>query len=682
MRGIAAGLAALLFSGAVLAQPAQRPAPLPVPLPPMPSMVLPFAKAQGDRAIAALGDRLPEVAAAHGMDPRKLVEELRNDRTLWLDRNGRLFYVEERVPAPAGAGTATGSATYATATTIPLDQTFRLNSRPGASRTIYLDFDGHTITGSAWNSMYGSSSIQAAPFDLDGLPGTFSTAEMQRIQAIWQRVAEDYAPFDVNVTTQDPGVAALNRSGTSDATFGIRVIVTRDFTASTSSPCNCGGKAYIGVFDQVNNETYQPALVFFDQLGGGNEKYVAEAISHEAGHNLGLSHDGTSSTGYYSGQGSGETGWAPIMGVGYYQNLVQWSRGEYAGANNTQDDIAVIQSRGAPLRADDHGDTIAAATAFAAVNSGGLLSLTAEGVIGTRADVDVFRFDAGAGTATFTVAGAPRGPNLDAGMDLLDGQGRIVASASPSTSLGATMTVTLPAPGRYYLAVGGVANGDPATTGYSDYGSLGQYTVTGTAQPMAGTVPVAVASASATSGTAPMTVSFDGSRSYDADGSIVSYAWSLGNGTTASGPTATAVYSAQGRYLATLTVTDNAGLSASTTVTVDVGGTVTPTPTIAMAVTGVTITLSSNKGGTVATANVAVRDVNGNAVVGAAVTGTWSGSVSGTGTGTTGSTGVAAIASQRSKRSGSATFTVTGVTLSGYAYDPARSVTTSATAAW
>jgi serralysin len=48
------------------------------------------------------------------------------------------------------------------------------------------------------------------------------------------------------------------------------------------------------------------------------EKYTAEAISHEVGHTLGLSHDGriTPSEGYYAGHGSGDTGWAPIMGVG------------------------------------------------------------------------------------------------------------------------------------------------------------------------------------------------------------------------------------------------------------------------------------------------------------------------------------------------------------------------------
>lgn len=76
----------------------------------------------------------------------------------------------------------------------------------------------------------------------------------------------------------------------------------------------------IGSFNW-NSDT--PTFVFDEQLGNGNEKYTAEAISHKVGHTLGLSHDGriTPSEEYYGGHGSGDTGWASIMGVGYYQNL-------------------------------------------------------------------------------------------------------------------------------------------------------------------------------------------------------------------------------------------------------------------------------------------------------------------------------------------------------------------------
>ena len=66
--------------------------------------------------------------------------------------------------------------------------------------------------------------------------------------------------------------------------------------------------------------------------------------------------------GYYAGPGTGATGWAPIMGVGYYQPLVQWSKGEYATATNVQDDYAVMATNGLPLRADDHGNSAGSAT--------------------------------------------------------------------------------------------------------------------------------------------------------------------------------------------------------------------------------------------------------------------------------------------------------------------------------
>jgi PKD repeat protein len=52
---------------------------------------------------------------------------------------------------------------------------------------------------------------------------------------------------------------------------------------------------------------------------------------------------------------------------------------------------------------------------------------------------------------------------------------------------------------------------------------------------------------------------FDGSASSDADGTIVSYDWDFGDGTTASGPTASHEYAASGSYTVALTVTDDGG---------------------------------------------------------------------------------------------------------------------------
>ncbi len=81
--------------------------------------------------------------------------------------------------------------------------------------------------------------------------------------------------------------------------------------------------------------------------------------------------------------------------------------------------------------------------------------------------------------------------------------------------------------------------------------------------------PAAVALGSPTSGFVPLAVSFDGSGSYDPDGTIVSYAWNFGDGATAPGIAPSHTYTTPGTYSARLTVTDNQGASASTTVTIN-----------------------------------------------------------------------------------------------------------------
>ncbi len=65
-----------------------------------------------------------------------------------------------------------------------------------------------------------------------------------------------------------------------------------------------------------------------------------------------------------------------------------------------------------------------------------------------------------------------------------------------------------------------------------------------------------------------LTCSFDGSNSFDSDGTIASYAWNLGDGTTASGRTVSHTYVAGGYYTITLTVTDNAGATGAQSQTV------------------------------------------------------------------------------------------------------------------
>ncbi|MFZ5548293.1 MAG: pre-peptidase C-terminal domain-containing protein [Pseudomonadota bacterium] len=470
LRAAAAAAALALTSVSALAATAERA--------PMPRLSLPEAGVSGQRAIDLLGNRLGDVAAHYRRTPQDLREALLRDAgALRLDASGRLFYVDELEQALPPAPDHGLQPENIRGQLAPLDQTFLLHSRPGAKRTIYLDFNGAVLTNTAWNN--GGGPITAQPFDSDGNVNTnFSDGELERIQYIWQRVAEDFAPFDIDVTTEEPSPDKLTRANNSDDVYGTTALITN--TAGVYN-CSCGGVAYVGVFDSVG-DFYKPALVFWNMLGSGNEKYVAEATSHEVGHNLGLSHDGYSGGGYYPGHGDGETGWAPIMGVGYYENTVQWSKGEYDTANNKEDDFVVIGNNGGPLRADDHGNKAATATPLTVTVNGSNVNLAGSGVIHTRKDKDAFSFSAGAGAGSITVAGDTRSANLDVSIKLLDAAGNVVAKAKPPATLAATMNFNLPSAGTYYVIVDGVGFGNPLNTGYSDYGSLGQYTVTGTAK--------------------------------------------------------------------------------------------------------------------------------------------------------------------------------------------------------
>src|SRR5262249_34596680 len=163
---------------------------------------------------------------------------------------------------------------------------------------------------------------------------------------------------------------------------------------------------------------------FGTNLGGGDEKYTADAISHEAGHTLGLHHDGIGRSEYFAGHGSGPTGWAPIMGVGYYRQLTQWSPGDYPGAANHEDDLATIATQnGFGYRPDDHGNDAATATAASVT---GLTGIAGAGVIEQRGDTDWFSFTTGPGPITLFVRPADRDPNLDVRVELYDEAGNRV----------------------------------------------------------------------------------------------------------------------------------------------------------------------------------------------------------------------------------------------------------------
>ncbi|MBR7800359.1 PKD domain-containing protein [Undibacterium fentianense] len=496
--------------------------------------------ASGQRAVDLLGDQLQVVAQWYGFSPEALRALMLQDLSIHIDRQGRLLHIDDGVNEKTLSGSvfrASEGSTFAPTASLTgdsvsnaiyaLDQTFKLHSKSNSTRILYLNFKG-----------LGAK----PPFDLDKNTGTFSNAEMTMIQKIWARVKEDYSPFDVDVTTELPA----NLTGK----IGASILITNQVS-------DAGGYAYLNSFGTINLSN-PPAFCFQNNLGNA-EKPIAECISHELGHTLGLNHQGTASVTYYGGQGDGETGWAPIMGVSYYKNLTQWAKGEYNGANNTTDAYGLMGVRGLGYRTDDVADNTAGAAAMTSTIANGLNNLSTTGIIERVGDGDMFKFSAGAGNVSFNLAGSLYSGNLDANLQLLDSTAKVLSTSNNAATLGTTLTYTLPAAGTYYLRVSGAGKGDPKTTGYSTYGSLGQYIITGTAPQYVTTPPVLNVTTSALTGRAQLRVNFDASKSTAMSGAqVTKYEWVFGDG-TANATTAVVahIYSKVGTYNTTIKITDS-----------------------------------------------------------------------------------------------------------------------------
>ncbi|MEU4770194.1 PQQ-dependent sugar dehydrogenase [Actinosynnema sp. NPDC023794] len=126
--------------------------------------------------------------------------------------------------------------------------------------------------------------------------------------------------------------------------------------------------------------------------------------------------------------------------------------------------------------------------------------------------------------------------------------------------------------------------------------------------PAGNKAPTARAGANPTSGLAPLTVAFSSTGSSDPEGGALTYAWNFGDGTSSTAANPSHTYTANGRYTATLTVTDPGGRSGSGSVEITVGNTA-PTVTLNIPVNGsvfnfgdsvpYTITVSDREDGTI-----------------------------------------------------------------------------------
>jgi len=345
-----------------------------------------------------------------------------------------------------------------------------LSSRPESEPVLFLDFDGATVNDPYWSP----KTIVAASSGLSA----------DAITQIWRRVAEDYRPFNINVTT-DPALYAAARP-----IQRMRCIIT-----TTSAWYGAvGGVA--GVFawresgvDVLADDT--PCWAFSDQNTFPED--IALAVSHEAGHTLGLEHDGLkNATGvttaeYFDGHGSDVASWGPIMGAPYGQSIIQWSKGDYQvgseQANNTEDDVSIIAdiANHTGFATENRSSTLAEAGRLATSPDG--LTVNFRGLIEAGGGESWLLVAAGAGALslqlTADTANEPNAVNFDGALLLTKLDGSIVASVDTNGTRFPQLYTTVAA-GVYVLRVRSVGEGSPTAGGYTSFGSIGRFNVTGT----------------------------------------------------------------------------------------------------------------------------------------------------------------------------------------------------------
>ncbi|HET6573637.1 MAG TPA: PPC domain-containing protein [Fimbriiglobus sp.] len=413
----------------------------------------------------------------------------------------------------------------------------QLSSRPtGAAVTLYLDFGGFNFGSGTWGGIWTDKLPGVTPaYTTDG-SANFSATEVTNMREMWARTSEMYSPFNINVTTVDPAVAA-GQAGSDDqrrSFYDSQFRMMHTVVGGTGSWYGgAGGISFIDVADTTNpgNPGSHTNFVFSDlftinMVPGTFLKGIGEAMGHENGHALKLEHqsrwngnalDREYDPGTPLFQNPGPTARAPIMGESYQADRALWRQGDattfpppnFPTTKISQNDIGKIMTNNGIGGYVDSGIGHTRGTATALPMTGTTIDFNlAKGVVTpnnanpnttnpnpigeANYTTDFYTIAVGPGGAnvsvtlhsgrsTLTPGTADPGAMLDATLRLLDGTGTVLQT-SASDTFAETITVNDLAAGTYFFQIASAGGFDAGNNAL--YFDVGSYFLTGSIVPV------------------------------------------------------------------------------------------------------------------------------------------------------------------------------------------------------